>query len=232
MTGTPVESVTASEDDTACHETKHLQSLQLDTINDFEEPRDLRLKRLSGLENLSRLCLHGRIDNPFFIINTNGLPQSLTYLKLVRSCLSEDPMHVLQKLRNLRYLWLLNSYIGKTMECDRGGFPQLLVLKFEKLGELEDFYVHEQAMQKLVGFEIDTCRSLKIPSLKQLKTLHQWKLTKMPNMFTKTIKETKGKIWNNLAESPAIIVNGEPEPMVYPRDFEVVFLSILYSLIL
>uniref|UniRef100_A0A7N2LL23 Uncharacterized protein n=1 Tax=Quercus lobata TaxID=97700 RepID=A0A7N2LL23_QUELO len=213
---------------------RHLQSLQLDTTNDFEAPRDLRLKRLSGLENLSRLCLHGRIDNPFFIINTNyGLSQSLTYLKLVRSCLSEDPMHVLQKLRNLRYLWLLNSYTGKTMECDRRGFPLLLVLKFEKLGELEDFYVHEQAMQKLVGFEIDTCRSLKIPgSLKQLKTLHQWKLTKMPNMFTKTIKETKGKIWNNLAESPAIIVNGEPEPMVYPRDFEVVFLSILYSLIL
>ena len=213
---------------------RHLQSLQLDTTNDFEEPRDLRLKRLSGLQNLSRLCLQGRIDNPFFIINTNyGLSQSLTYLKLVRSCLSEDPMHVLQKLHNLRYLWLLNSYTGKTMECDRGGFPHLLVLKFEKLGELEDFYVHEQAMQKLVGFEIDTCRSLKIPgSLKQLKTLHQLKLTKMPKMFTKTIEETQGKIWKNLAESPAIIVNGESEPMVYPRDSEVVFLSILYSLIL
>ena len=195
---------------------RHLQSLQLDTTNDFEEPRDLRLKRLSGLQNLSRLCLHGRIDNPFFIINTNRLPQSLTDLTLSASGLLDDPMPALEKLKMLERLSLYSgSYTGKSMSCSKGGFPQLHVLNFWMLKELEEWNVVEEAMPNLKKLEIRSCYSLKVPNgLRHLKTLGELKLRDMSVKFTSEIEETKEKIWADIAFSPAIIID---EPYSTPN---------------
>lgn len=181
---------------------KHLQSLKLTSYPVEEElGKPLMLEPLSGLENLYRLDLSGLIDNPSIIINTNGLPQNLTRLTLFDSELINDPMPVLEKLHNLRSLYLNNrSYTGSSMVCSKGGFPRLRVLKMSFLFNLEELIVEEQTMQKLVEWEIVKCRCLKVLNgLENLKTLQQLKLTDMLQEFIATIEETKGKTWDNLA---------------------------------
>ncbi|KAK7815901.1 putative disease resistance rpp8-like protein 2 [Quercus suber] len=110
-------------------------------------------------------------------------------------------MPVLQKLHNLRSLYLNDrSYIGSSMVCSKGGFPQLLVLKMPFLFNLEELILEEQALQKLVELEIVYCDSLKVlTGLENLKTLQQLKLTNMSKEFIATIEETKVRIWANLA---------------------------------
>ena len=179
----------------------HLQSLQLTSYPIKESWGHLKLEPLSGLENLSRLKLSGDIDNPSIIVNTNGLPQNLTIITLVDSALRDDPMPVLQKLHNLRSLYLNDrSYIGSSMVCSKGGFPQLLVLKMLFLFNLEELILEKQALQKLVELEIVDSRSLKVlTGLENLKTLQQLKLTDMSKKFIATIEETKVRTWANLA---------------------------------
>ncbi|KAM4080499.1 hypothetical protein ACJW30_11G021200 [Castanea mollissima] len=180
---------------------KHLQSLQL-TSRPIEISMGLlQLEPLSGLENLSRLELSGVTDNPSIIVNTNGLPQNLTRLTLVNSALMDDPMPVLQKLHNLRSLYLNGRlYMGSSMVCSKGGFPQLLVLKMSFLFNLKELILEEQALQKMVELEIVNCRSLKVlTGLENLKTLQQLKLTDMSKEFIATIEETKVQTWANLA---------------------------------
>lgn len=131
----------------------HLQSLQLTSYPIKESWGHLKLEPLSGLENLSRLKLSGDIDNPSIIVNTNVLPQNLIILTLVDSALRDDPMPVLQKLHNLRSLYLNDrSYMGSSMVCSKGGFPQLQVLKMSFLFNLEELILEEQVLQKLVEF--------------------------------------------------------------------------------
>ena len=110
-------------------------------------------------------------------------------------------MPVLQKLHNLRSLYLHDrSYIGSSMVCYKGGFPQLLVLKMSFLFNLEELILEEQALQKLVELEIVYSDSPKVlTGLENLKTLQQLKLTIMSKEFTATIEETKVQIWANLA---------------------------------
>lgn len=151
---------------------KHLQSLHLTSYPIKESLGHLMLEPLSGLENLSRLELSGVLDNPSIIVNINGLPQNLTRITLVDSALRDDPMPVFQKLHNLRSLYLNDrSYMGSSMICSKGGFPQLLVLKMSFLFNLEELILEEQALQKIVELEIVNCRSLKVlTGLENLKT--------------------------------------------------------------
>ena len=188
---------------------KHLQSLKLTSYSATESLGHLKLESLSGLENLSRLELSGVIDNPSIFLNTNGLPKNLTRLTLVDSALRDDPIPVLQKLHNLRSLYLNDgSYTGRSIVCSTGGFPQLLVLKMSFLFNLEEVIVEELAMQKLMELEIVNCRNLEVlTGLKNLETLQQLKLTDMSKEFIATIEETKGKTLDNLA----IIVSGHCE---------------------
>ncbi|GMY34757.1 probable disease resistance RPP8-like protein 2 [Fagus crenata] len=183
----------------------HLQTLKLKSIDEMGRPQDLKATFLSGLENLSNLYLFGKLENP----SINGLPNSLTDLTLSTSRLSDDPMPALQKLRNLKWLSLYSgSYTGRIMSCSKGGFPQLHVLNFWMLQELEEWDVEEQAMPNLKKLEIRSCKNLKVPTgLKYLKNLGELKLKDMPVEFTEEIQETEEKIWGKIAHAPSIIID-------------------------
>lgn len=170
---------------------KHLQFLDLRSVGEMDEPNELRLEPLLGLENLSRLYLSGMIYNPSIIVNTNGLPQKLTCLTLSASRLSDDPMPVLQKLLNLRSLsFFRNSYTGQCMVCSKGGFPQLLFLKFWWLEELEEWNVEEEAMQKLKGLQIRSCKRLKVfTGFENFKTLSQLEIEDISEELMATFEE-------------------------------------------
>ncbi|KAK7847245.1 disease resistance protein rpp8 [Quercus suber] len=186
-----------------------LETLKLKSIDEMGEPQDLKLMDLSGLDSLSILYLSGKLEKRSNITTINRLPESLTYLTLSASRLSDDPMKELEKLHNLKSLSFYSlSYIGNSMICSNGGFPKLLVLKFWKLCELEEWKVEEQAMPNLKQLEIRSCQKLEVPTgLRHLKTLHELKLKDMPDNFIEKIEETKDQIWGVIAYSPAIVID-------------------------
>ncbi|KAK4591332.1 hypothetical protein RGQ29_021507 [Quercus rubra] len=66
------------------------------------------------------------------------------------SRLLDDPMPELEKLHNLKLLsFYSSSYVKRSMVCSKLGFPQLLILKFWMLPELDEWNVEEQALQNL-----------------------------------------------------------------------------------
>nr|POE60667.1 putative disease resistance protein [Quercus suber] len=148
---------------------KQLQNLKLNSIDEMGRPQDLKATFLSSLDNLSNLYLFGKFETS----SINGLPGSLTDLTLSASRLSEDPMQELGKLLKLKSLSLHSgSYTGKKMSCSKGGFPELQVLNFWMLQELEEWNVEEHSMPKLKQLEIRSCKSLKIiTGLRNLKAL-------------------------------------------------------------
>lgn len=115
-------------------ELKDLESLRLRSFDELGKPWYLPLKDLSKLKNLSSMYLLGRLK--FDFVRT-GIPESLTYLTLSASRLKNDPMQMLQHLRNLTKLRLFSdSFVGKTMCCSSEIFLHLEVLKVWNLEHL------------------------------------------------------------------------------------------------
>ncbi|KAJ1407092.1 P-loop containing nucleoside triphosphate hydrolase [Sesbania bispinosa] len=166
---------------------KQLQSLRLRSINEDGDPKILKLNNMSNLEKLSSLQLFGMLEDK---LGMSRLPQNLTDLTLSASQLPNDPMTELQNLPKLKSLsFYADSYTGKKMVCASGSFLQLQVLRFWKLGNLEEWDVMEGAMPSLVEFEVRSCRNLACPTgLKHLKALRMIKLHEMPSPFSREIE--------------------------------------------
>ncbi|KAI4297295.1 hypothetical protein L6164_037189 [Bauhinia variegata] len=87
---------------------------------------------------------------------------SLTKLRLEQTFLREDPMKTLERLENLRILYLLtNSVIVKAMVCSNRGFPKLELLALSGLLYLEEWRVEEAAMPNIHHFTIEACNMLR-----------------------------------------------------------------------
>ncbi|GKV14883.1 hypothetical protein SLEP1_g25686 [Rubroshorea leprosula] len=170
-----------------------LQSLELRSIDKSCKRSSLKLGNLGHHDKLSQLYLFGKLELPEKFDFGTFLP-NLEILTLAVSELSVDPMEELGKLGNLKILRLhADSYMGKTMECGRGTFPKLQVLKLWMLEELEKWEVKEGAMPALEEVEIRCCKKLSnTDGLKKLTTLKELILTSMKQDFVKEIKESLG----------------------------------------
>ncbi|XP_031385164.1 disease resistance protein RPM1-like isoform X2 [Punica granatum] len=153
-----------------------------DKEKDKESPPP-SLPSMPELRNLFDLYLRGRFQN----VEANQLPSCLEFLTLSKSEFSEDPMHNLGQLQQLRTLSLLaKSYVGTEMRCSKDAFPSLRVLKLWQLTELTKLTVEPGSMHKLKELEIRKCPNLPfegIDSLKHLESLEELILTNMPNEF-------------------------------------------------
>ncbi|PHU01363.1 hypothetical protein BC332_31150 [Capsicum chinense] len=182
-----------------------LQSLRLRSKNDVGHPSHFggKLLSLSSLSKLSHLNLLRKLPKL-----PENLPQGLKVLTLSLSKLTEDPMPILGKLRQLNVLRLLSdSYMGKKMVCPQGGFEELRVLKLwnlknleewnmeeramEKLKNMEEWNVEERSMEKLKEINIRCCNKLmSIPSgLMKQRSLKELVITNMHEEFIQTIKK-------------------------------------------
>ncbi|XP_057735321.1 putative disease resistance RPP13-like protein 2 [Arachis stenosperma] len=165
-----------------------LESLRLRSVNEMGEPEKLILRDISKLEKLASLQLYGKLENG---LRMNHLPQNLINLTLSASKLqdSQDPMQLLQSLEKLESLcFYADSYHGKSMLCNPGSFPKLLVLRFWNLRNLEEWNVKEGAMPSLREFEARSCEKLAVPTgLKYLGNIQLIKLHKMSNTFMREI---------------------------------------------
>lgn len=159
---------------------EHLQSLRLKSRDEEGRPWNLSLRSLENHTNLTYMYLLGSLTSSSTL---SQFPLSLIELTLSHSKLEDDPMQILKDFPYLKTLCLLaGSYVGKAMVCKSLGFPQLHVLKFWVLEQLEEWNIEEGALPCLRQLEIRSCRRLKVlpDGLEHVDTLLELKLTNMP----------------------------------------------------
>lgn len=111
--------------------------------------------------SLRRLNLFGRLSDKQ-LPDASAFPPNLTKFTLLFSQLSTDPMRTLKELPNLTCVELHEgSYVGRSMHCQAGGFPQLRYLKVHCLHELQDLKLEKESMPSLTRLCISYCNNLK-----------------------------------------------------------------------
>ncbi|XP_057802879.1 probable disease resistance protein At1g58390 [Salvia miltiorrhiza] len=113
------------------------------------------LDKLGILQNLQTLKLDGLLARL-----PNSFPSNLESLKLVNSCLEEDPMPLLEKLPKLKHLKLRNAYTGQEMVIVYEYIPSLEVMCIEELWNLRNVRVENGLALSLKQLEIKNCPNL------------------------------------------------------------------------
>ncbi|KAK3429490.1 hypothetical protein EUGRSUZ_E00913 [Eucalyptus grandis] len=131
----------------------------LRTLRKFS-PQKCDVNDVGKLTNLQKLTLSilGNIEK---LLEHKSLPEQLRKLVLINSQLKEDPMPILEELKNLVSLVLMYAFIGKEMVCS-GGFPQLKHLLFDSLKDLEEWRAAEGAVPHLSRLGICLCPKLRV----------------------------------------------------------------------
>ncbi|KAG7994930.1 hypothetical protein I3843_01G083600 [Carya illinoinensis] len=135
--------------------------------------------------NIYQLRLTGRIER---LPEHDQISQHLAQLKLYETQLEEDPMLILEKLPNLKILYLADdAYTGTKMICSGGGFPQLESLILYGLKCLEEWEVEEGSMPELCHLKIGFCDRLgKVPDgLQFVRNLKKLEIVGMPPSFAR-----------------------------------------------
>ncbi|XP_058114635.1 probable disease resistance RPP8-like protein 4 [Magnolia sinica] len=156
------------------------------------------------LLSLRKLRLHG------MLLESTEFPTILTKLTLAYSHLNQDPLIMLEKLKNLRILSLLDaSYEGVEMACSSQGFPLLESLRLQCLRQLKEWRVEEGAMPSLLHLGISDCRQLKkLPDgLQHVTTLKELELLGMPDEFKERLRVDRGEDWHNFRHIPSISIS-------------------------
>jgi Leucine-rich repeat (LRR) protein len=140
----------------------NLKTLKLRSRDRFGQVLDLELNLCIEHPALSNLYLFGVIKD-----GIGDLPQRLKVLTLSMSGLKdnkgEESMLRLGELPQLKVLRLFaHSYVGSTMTCEKGKFPELRILKLWKLEKLKRLTVKDGSMPKLLELEIRGCKKLKM----------------------------------------------------------------------
>ncbi|KAK9041903.1 hypothetical protein V6N11_016991 [Hibiscus sabdariffa] len=184
-----------------------LQSLKLRLLDKFNKPLDLRVEDMQKWKqmNLSQLYLLGKLPDQ---VATIDFPENLEVLTLSMAHMSKDPMKKLGELKQLKVLRLYaQSFLGREMTCDRGGFPQLKVLKLWMLYKLNCWTVEEGSMPMLREVEIRSCKNLKkLDGLEKLAALKELTLTNMTEDFVANVEksmESSVAIMKNYYFSPS-----------------------------
>ncbi|PON98633.1 NB-ARC domain containing protein [Trema orientale] len=162
------------------------------------------LKLLSGCHALSKLSLYGKLPEDSYG-TLRFLPVSLTKLVLARSEIKRDPMTVLEKLPDLRFLQLgKQSYVGNEMVCSADGFPRLETLQLFSLSQVEQSWrVAKGALPSLKRLDIKWIPKLRtIPEdLKFFAKIRELNITREHSSF-KDDEAEQGKDPPETSERP------------------------------
>ncbi|XP_078170459.1 putative disease resistance RPP8-like protein 2 isoform X2 [Carex rostrata] len=161
---------------------KHLTSLELDG---YQVPLEIvNMQRFPFYQHLQSLILcdmSPSVENKLSL-QVGMFPIHITELTLWGLQFNVDPLSVLEKLCNLRWLCLWKQENQK-MSCSAGGFKQLHELEFHRLGNLEEWEIKAGAMPILKQLTLQSCDKLGVPlglqylsNLKELKVIDCRKL--------------------------------------------------------
>ncbi|CAA7397530.1 unnamed protein product [Spirodela intermedia] len=162
----------------------------------------------SSFSSLQVLSLLGRVRRPPQESSSGGdqWPPNLTQLILWKTSLGQDSIAALEKLPELKYLYLgPRSYKGNEMICSRGGFPKLESLVLNELDELERWVIEAGAMPHLRRLMIVRCEKLAmlpegLQHMAALKELVLWNMS--PQIHSRAEKE--GEDWPKIQHIPSI----------------------------
>ncbi|KAL7251421.1 hypothetical protein ACSBR1_013289 [Camellia fascicularis] len=203
-------------------------SLSIRDSDVFSEESNL-LTQLLGCHHLHKLEIQGPIqvlappvDHQMNISLYSS--SSLTQLWLEGSLLKEDPMSTLEKLPNLRGLYLDEAFVGKEMVCSAMGFPQLKHLKLKGLHNLVRWRVDERAMPNLLTLEIQSCKKLKMlpDELRSVLPHVQVLIEEMPeecHYFRPTSPPTSSSVPHSPSPPPTLFPPPPPFPPLFPPLF-------------
>ncbi|KAI4314808.1 hypothetical protein L6164_027679 [Bauhinia variegata] len=166
---------------TAAQRLSHLHSLSLTLQSEREEFPILM--QLSQCNHLIKLSLNGKINR---LPEQHEFPPNLMKLTLHNSLLQMESIAKLERLPNLKMLVLgKGAHNCPELIFSAEGFPQLRILRFNLLNELEEWTVEERALPRLEQLVINRCEKLKkIPErLKDVTTLKKIKIVGMPVEF-------------------------------------------------
>ncbi|KAJ4748235.1 Disease resistance protein (CC-NBS-LRR class) family [Rhynchospora pubera] len=134
-------------------------------------------------------------------LDVGMLPKYLIKLELIQIKFKDDPIPVLEKLENLRFLNLQGSELLRLC-CSTGGFSQLEKLILRDLDKLEEWTTEEGAMPRLKKLKIMNCHELHVPlGLQYLTVLQelQW--------MDSEISETKENEISNICKHvPSVLI--------------------------
>ncbi|GMN32858.1 hypothetical protein TIFTF001_041798 [Ficus carica] len=149
------------------------------------------LQPLSQCVFLSKLFLDGKISRGQSL---EFLPRSLTKLILRDSGLRDDPMAVLERLPNLRFLGLHNAYTGTELICSAEGFQRLETLQLFSLEKVTNWELKDFSMPNLKRLHIKHMHELTmIPEgMKNISSLRELKIIDMRRSFEDRIRVKDG----------------------------------------
>ncbi|KAJ4803882.1 Disease resistance protein (CC-NBS-LRR class) family [Rhynchospora pubera] len=124
-------------------------------------------------------CIGG--VNQYKALDIRLFPIHLIELKISLYDFEEDPMPVIEKLKNLRLLELSASDSRKQQKkklcCSAGGFPRLEYLQLRELKSLEEWNVEKGGMPLLKDIFIYICYDLvTVPELQHMTKLNKFTL--------------------------------------------------------
>ncbi|KAM5554540.1 hypothetical protein ABKV19_022767 [Rosa sericea] len=185
---------------------KHLRSLSLEAgqYSDGDIPSDIVLR----CPHLYKLRLWGKMT---------ALPKelpNLAKLTLKGTRLKGDQIEILEKLPNLRVLYLeWRSFESETMVFSQGGFPHLEFLTLESLEDLKEWRVEKEAMPSLQRLRIHYCKQLgAVPDgLQEITSLKELTIDWMPSRFCSRVGEG-GEDFYKIKHVPSLkITNIRPD---------------------
>ncbi|KAL3738635.1 hypothetical protein ACJRO7_020073 [Eucalyptus globulus] len=168
-----------------CSSIEKLTNLCALSVASVEDDEILDLQHLtSPPQLLQRIYLRGRLK---VLPNWLATLDSLVKLHLRWSRLKDDPLALLQGLRNLIHLELFQVFEGKTLCFKSKGFRKLRILGLDKFDELRSVEVEEGAMPCLEKLIIQRCKLLeKLPSgIEYLTKLKLLEFFDMPDQLVK-----------------------------------------------
>ncbi|PRQ57223.1 putative P-loop containing nucleoside triphosphate hydrolase, leucine-rich repeat domain, L [Rosa chinensis] len=181
---------------------EHLRSL---TLTVYRGCDDLRRDIVLRCPHLYKLQLNGKITAlPEELL---GYP-NLTKIKLRGTRLKGDQIEILEKLPNLRVLYLdVFSFESETMVFSQGGFPHLEFLTLHYLRDLKEWRVEKEAMPSLQRLRIKYCKELlAVPDgLQDITTLKELTIDRMPSRFCSRFGEG-GEDFYKIKHVPSLII--------------------------
>ncbi|KAJ4809369.1 Disease resistance protein (CC-NBS-LRR class) family [Rhynchospora pubera] len=160
---------------TLLHNLKHLVNLDIRGISGIDLGK-IVWKNFPFYENLKCLVIMGYhnegvlttdIDgNKTLVLRDDTLPPHLIYLQLWGFKFVSDPLSVLQKLQNLKtlYIWPEQEYVLMSwrFRCSVGGFKQLEDLMIYNL-MVDEWEIERGAMPMLKRLVVQGCDPLRVP---------------------------------------------------------------------
>ncbi|PRQ37890.1 putative P-loop containing nucleoside triphosphate hydrolase, leucine-rich repeat domain, L [Rosa chinensis] len=198
---------------------KNLEKVLTSTSSTLERIRSLYVHNVVGIHSYAEVSQIVSKCHNIYKLDLNGptveLPKdlqgypNLTKLWLCRCFLKENQMSVLEKLPNLRNLYLQSGTFEdnvKTLVCSKGGFLHLEFLSLSYMDEIDGWTVEEGAMPSLCQLHISRCRGLTTfpDGLRYNSSLKKLSITRMPRTFYSKLQEG-GEDFYKIQHVPSLV---------------------------